>query len=33
MFVAFGEGIVWIKWIGTQKAYDMIAVREVNRGG
>ena len=27
--VDFEKGIVWIKWIGTQKAYDKIDVTEV----
>jgi mRNA interferase HigB len=28
--VDFEKGIVWIKWIGTRKAYDRIDVTEVN---
>ena len=28
----FGKGIVWIKWLGTHKAYDRIDVKEVRRG-
>lgn len=31
--VDFEKGIVWIKWIGTHKAYDRIAVTEVQYGG
>jgi len=27
------KGIVWIKWIGTQKNYDKIDVKEVQHGG
>ncbi len=27
--VDFEKGIVWIKWIGTQKDYDRIDVTEV----
>jgi mRNA interferase HigB len=27
--VDFEKGIVWIKWIGTHKAYDLIDVKEV----
>lgn len=30
--VDFEKGIVWIKWIGTHKAYDRIDVTEVERG-
>jgi len=30
--VDFEKGIVWIKWIGTHKAYDRIDVTEVNHG-
>jgi len=29
----FDKGIVWIKWIGTQKAYDAIDVKGVQHGG
>ena len=29
----FDKGIVWIKWIGTNKDYDKIDVREVQHGG
>lgn len=29
----FEKGIVWIKWIGTHKAYDRIDVTEVEHGG
>jgi mRNA interferase HigB len=28
----FEKGIVWIKWIGTHKAYDKIDVAEVRYG-
>jgi mRNA interferase HigB len=28
----FEKGIVWIKWIGTHKAYDKIDVKEVKYG-
>ena len=28
----FEKGIVWIKWIGTHKAYDKIDVTEVQHG-
>ena len=31
--VDFEKGIVWIKWIGTHKAYDRIDVTEVDHGG
>lgn len=31
--VDFGKGIVWIKWIGTHKAYDRVDVTEVDHGG
>lgn len=31
--VDFEKGIVWIKWIGTHKAYDRIDVTEVKHGG
>jgi mRNA interferase HigB len=31
--VDFEKGIVWIKWIGTHKAYDRIDVTEVEHGG
>lgn len=27
--IDFGKAIVWIKWIGTHKAYDKIDVRNV----
>jgi len=30
--VDFEKGIVWIKWIGTHKAYDRINVKEVEHG-
>ena len=30
--VHFEKGIVWIKWIGTHKAYDKIDVTEVRYG-
>ena len=30
--VDFEKGIVWIKWIGTHKAYDKINVAEVRYG-
>ena len=30
--VDFEKGIVWIKWIGTDKAYDKIDVTEVRYG-
>jgi len=30
--VDFEKTIVWIKWIGTHKAYDRIDVTEVNYG-
>jgi mRNA interferase HigB len=30
--VDFEKAIVWIKWIGTHKAYDKIDVTEVQRG-
>ncbi|MAB14120.1 type II toxin-antitoxin system HigB family toxin [Parvibaculum sp.] len=30
--VDFEKGIVWIKWIGTHKAYDRIDVAEVRHG-
>ena len=30
--VDFEKGIVWIKWIGTHKAYDKIDVAEVRHG-
>jgi mRNA interferase HigB len=29
----FDRGIVWIKWIGTHKAYDAIDVKGVQHGG
>lgn len=29
----FEKGIVWIKWIGSHKAYDRIDVTEVEHGG
>jgi mRNA interferase HigB len=31
--VDFEKSIVWIKWIGTHKAYDRIDVKEVEHGG
>ncbi len=30
--VDFEKGIVWIKWIGTHKAYDKIDVKEIEHG-
>lgn len=30
--VDFEKSIVWIKWIGTHKAYDRIDVKEVKHG-
>ena len=30
--VDFEKGIVWIKWIGTHKAYDRIDVMEIEHG-
>ena len=30
--VDFEKGIVWIKWIGSHKAYDKIDVTEVGHG-
>ncbi|WP_265519214.1 type II toxin-antitoxin system HigB family toxin [Nitratireductor luteus] len=30
--VDFEKGIIWIKWIGTHKAYDRIDVTEVKYG-
>ena len=30
--VDFEKAIVWIKWIGTHKAYDRIDVKEVEHG-
>ena len=30
--VDFEKGIVWIKWIGTHKAYDKVDVTEVKHG-
>jgi mRNA interferase HigB len=30
--VDFEKGIVWIKWLGTHKAYDRINVTEVDHG-
>lgn len=30
--VDFEKSIVWIKWVGTHKAYDKIDVTEVNHG-
>ena len=30
--VDFEKGIVWIKWLGTHKAYDRIDVTEVDHG-
>ncbi|MBN9149761.1 MULTISPECIES: type II toxin-antitoxin system HigB family toxin [unclassified Nitrobacter] len=32
MSVDFEKSIVWIKWIGTHKAYDRIDVKEVKHG-
>lgn len=29
----FEKSIVWIKWIGTHKAYDKIDVKEIEHGG
>jgi mRNA interferase HigB len=31
--VDFGKGIVWIKWIGTHKAYDRIDAAKVTYHG
>lgn len=31
--VDFEKSIVWIKWIGTHKAYDRIDVTEIEHGG
>lgn len=31
--VNFEHGVVWIKWIGTHRAYDDIDVAEVKHGG
>ena len=31
--VDFEKGIVWIKWVGSHRAYDAIDVREVKHGG
>jgi mRNA interferase HigB len=28
--VDFEKGIVWIKWLGTDRDYDRIDVKEVN---
>ena len=28
----FEKGIVWIKWLGTHKAYDRIDVKEIEHG-
>ncbi len=28
----FEKGIVWIKWLGTHKAYDRIDVKEIDHG-
>lgn len=28
----FEKGIVWIKWLGTHKAYDKIDVKEIDHG-
>ena len=33
VFVDYQKGIVWIKWIGTHRAYDEIDVTEVDHGG
>jgi mRNA interferase HigB len=30
--VDYDKGIVWIKWIGTHKAYDRIDVTEIEHG-
>ncbi len=30
--IDFEKGIVWIKWIGTHRAYDKIDVTEVEHG-
>lgn len=30
--IDFEKGIVWIKWIGTHKAYDRINVTEIEHG-
>ena len=30
--VDFEKGIVWIKWIGTHRAYDRIDAKEVTHG-
>ncbi len=30
--VDFEKGIVWIKWVGTHKAYDGIDVTEIEHG-
>jgi mRNA interferase HigB len=30
--VDFKKGIIWIKWVGTDKAYDKIDVKEVKHG-
>ena len=30
--VDFEKGIVWVKWIGTHRAYDKIDVTEVRYG-
>jgi mRNA interferase HigB len=30
--VDFEKGVVWIKWIGTHRAYDRINVKEVKHG-
>jgi mRNA interferase HigB len=31
--IDFEKGIVWIKWIGSHRAYDEIDVTEVEHGG
>ncbi len=31
--VDFGKSIVWIKWIGSHRAYNRIDVREVDHDG
>jgi mRNA interferase HigB len=31
--IDFEKGIVWIKWIGTQKDYDRIDVSDVEHDG
>ncbi|MFL5260453.1 MAG: hypothetical protein ACJ8AS_11925 [Hyphomicrobiales bacterium] len=29
----FPKGIIWIKWIGTHRDYDLIDVREIEHHG